>query len=101
MNSEFLKHIVGKDLMDELEAKYSKMDKTAQEANILENSMWANMIDGALKALEIVSIASLDWKLVGIVKLLQSWLQDKREEKARKDTESQYSYDDPWGGSTY
>ena len=50
--------------------------------NPLENSSWSNLIDGALKGLEVVSLATFDWKLCGIVKLLQSWLQDKRDEMA-------------------
>lgn len=60
--------------------------------NPLENSMWENMIDGALKALEVVAIASFDWKLTGIVKLLQSWLKDKREEKRQRQIQIQYGY---------
>jgi hypothetical protein len=100
---EYLKRVVGEETINKLE-KYSRLNKTSQESNVLENSMWANMIDGALKALEVVSIASFDWKLIGIVKLLQSWLKDRREEKARKETETTTyvdSYDsDPWGGRT-
>lgn len=60
--------------------------------NPLDNSMWENMIDGALKALEIVAITSLDWKLTGIVKLLQSWLKDRREEKQQSQLHIQYGY---------
>ncbi len=102
MNLERLKSIVGEEAVAELE-KYSRMDKVSQESNILDNSMWSTMIDGALKALEIVSLASLDWKLVGIVKLLQSWLKDRREEKAQREMQYQtYSTTDPWdGGTTY
>jgi len=98
---EYLRQVVGKDVMHRLE-KYSRMNKAS---NILDNSMWSNMIDGALKALEIISIASFDWKLIGIVKLLQSWLKDQREEKARLELETQSYTDtgnyDPWGGTTY
>jgi uncharacterized protein (DUF305 family) len=86
--------------------------KTAQQ-NPLDNSMWENMIDGALKALEIIAISSFDIKLTAIVKLLQSWLKDRREEKRQKELQTQYgagygeaysdnsfSYDfdiNPWG----
>ena len=66
-----------------------RMEKAAQES-VIENSMWANMIDGALKALEFVAIASLDWKLTAIVKLLQSWLSDKREEKTKREQQTLY-----------
>ena len=50
--------------------------------DIFGNGSWANLIDGALKGLEVVAIATMDWKLTGIVKLLQSWIKDKREEEA-------------------
>jgi hypothetical protein len=50
--------------------------------DIFGNGAWANLIDGALKGLEVVAIATMDWKLTGIVKLLQSWIKDKREEEA-------------------
>ena len=60
--------------------------------NPLENSMWENMISGALKALEIIAIGSLDWKLTAIVKLLQSWLKDRKEEKARSQQQTEYGY---------
>ena len=69
-----------------------KFPKSAQQ-NPLENSMWENMIDGALKALEVIAISSFDWKLTGIVKLLQSWLKDKREEKKKKNMQQQYGVD--------
>ena len=94
------------------EAGYDLNKKTAQQ-NPLENSMWGNMIDGALKGLEIVAISSFDLKLTAIVKLLQSWLKDRREEKRQQDLQTQYgagyseSYSDssldynfdinPWG----
>lgn len=50
--------------------------------DIFGNGSWANLIDGALKGLEFVALATMDWKLTGIVKLLQSWIKDKREEEA-------------------
>lgn len=71
------------------EAGYDLL-KRGQALNPLENSMWENMLDGALKALEVVALATFDLKLTAIVKLLQSWLKDKREEKARKQQEAMY-----------
>lgn len=87
------------------------MNKVAEQ-NPLENSMWENMITGALKALEVIAIATLDWKLTAIVKLLQSWLNDRKKEKeeSRKKTEYGYGYKyetnapavyDPYGGGAY
>jgi len=64
--------------------------KQAQQ-NPMENSMFSNLIDGALKGLEVVALATFDWKLTAIVKLLQSWIKDKREEKAEKSKSEQYS----------
>jgi hypothetical protein len=90
--SDFLDKI-GQDLAETELAKSGKdlsyLKKFAQ-MNPLDNSMWGNMLDGALKALEIVAISSFDIKLTAIVKLLQSWLKDKREEKARKEQEQMY-----------
>jgi hypothetical protein len=60
--------------------------------NPIENSYWSNLIDGALNALEIVAIGSFDWKLVGIVKLLKSWLSDKRREKEELRMKTEYGY---------
>lgn len=60
--------------------------------NPLENSMWENMLNGALKALELIAIGSLDWKLTAIVKLLQSWLKDRKEEKAKTKQQTEYGY---------
>jgi hypothetical protein len=73
--------------------------------NPLTNSYWSNLIDGALNALEVVAIGSFDWKLVGIVKLLKSWLEDKRREKEelRNKTEYGYNYNQvgyPTGGNS-
>lgn len=71
------------------EAGYD-LSKKGQALNPLENSMWENMLDGALKALEVVALATFDLKLTAIVKLLQSWLKDKRAEKAQKAQEAMY-----------
>jgi len=110
MEKEYLKRVVGKKTMDELE-KLASLKKFSQESNVLDNSMWSNMIDGALKGLETISVMSLDWKLIGIVKLLQSWINDKREDKKKRDMEQLYGtgYEsadntteyDPWGNTSY
>lgn len=60
--------------------------------NPLENSYWENLVDGALTALEVVAIGSLDWKLTAIVKLFKSWLDDKREEKRELKTKTEFGY---------
>jgi len=105
-------------LLEQLAEEYGifeKMGKRRRVAqDVLENSMWANMINGALKALETIAIMSLDWKLTAIVKLLQSWLKDQREKQEQKKQESEYgagyhsdtydqgnAYDQPYGGGTY
>ena len=79
------------------------LSKVAQATNPIENSMWENMLDGALKALEIVAISSFDIKLTAIVKLLQSWLNDKREEKRKKEEEAMYGvgYSESYGDGSF
>ena len=47
--------------------KVIKLSGKVAQQNPLENSMWGNLIDGALKGLEVVAIGSLDWKLTAIV----------------------------------
>lgn len=99
---KFLRSIVG---------NLHTLDKCAETGDILDNSMWSNLIDGALKGLEIVAIGTLDWKLTGIVKLLQSWLKDKREEKKLKEQRELYGAGysapsqekpyDPWSSTYY
>ena len=98
----FLRQIVG---------NLHTLDKRVATDDILDNSMWSNLIDGALKGLEIVAIGTLDWKLTGIVKLLQSWLKDKREETALKKQKELYGAGysapsqekpyDPWSSTYY
>ena len=70
--------------------------------NPLENSMFANSLDAGLKALELVAMGSLDMKLIGIIKLLQSWISDKKEDLARSKHETQYGHGsyDSGSGST-
>lgn len=64
--------------------KECSLNKTA-ETDVLGNSMWSNMLDGALKAIEIVAIASMDWKLMTVVKIFSSWLDEKRAEKKKRE----------------
>lgn len=63
---------------------FKGFSKSAAE-NPLDNSFWANLIDGALKGLDVVAMATMDIKLFTISKLLQSWLKEKREEKAKQE----------------
>lgn len=96
---------------DEILRKIEASHKTANQ-NPLENSMWANMLDGALKAVEVVSVATFDYKLLAITKLLQSWISEKREEirKTHQDVTLGVNYNithpnnqvqvyDPYGGN--
>lgn len=61
-------------------------------SNPVENPYWMNLLDGAAKALEVVAIGTLDWKLGAISKLLQSWLGDKRKEYAETQRKTEYGY---------
>ena len=72
------------------------LSKKGQALNPLENSMWENMLDGALKGLEVVALATFDIKLTGIVKLLQSWLKDKRAERDLQRQQTQFGAGDSY-----
>ena len=101
--------------LKEIAKKHGIYDRIAQskqaDQNPLDNSMWENIINGSLKGLEAVALMSLDWKLTAIVKLFQSWLKDKKEEKARAQQQTEYGvgsydydsepYNDSYGGGTY
>lgn len=83
-----------------------RLARKVADLNPLDNSMWSNLIDGALKGLEVVALATFDWKLTAIVKLLQSWIKDKREEKRKKqEEEAKYDpfsqYDTPYSSTYY
>jgi len=75
-------------------------------SNPMENPYWMSLLDGAAKALEVVAIGTLDWKLGAISKLLQSWLEDKRVEYAEQTRKTEYGYNSnlvqnvPSGGGT-
>jgi hypothetical protein len=58
--------------------------------NPFSNDMFARAVDGALKGLEMVSLATFDFKLTAIVKLLQSWVKDKRDELKKEQIQAQY-----------
>ena len=70
--------------------------------NPLENSMFANSLDAGLKALELVAMGSLDLKLVGIVKLFQAYIAEKKRELEKSNYETQYGHGsyDSGSGST-
>lgn len=67
--------------------------------NPVSNPMWLRLLEGAAQGLDIVATATFDWKLVGIAKLLKSWLNDKREDYAEEQQKSQQNiYRDPSSG---
>jgi hypothetical protein len=61
-------------------------------SNPVENPYWMNLLEGAAKALTVVAIGTLDWKLGAISKLLESWLDDKRREYAETQRKTEYGY---------
>ena len=61
-------------------------------SNPMDNPYWMSLLDGAAKALEVVAIGTLDWKLGAISKLLQSWLEDKKKEHAELTRKTEYGY---------
>lgn len=77
-DSQHLKEIAARSGYD-----FSKRKKRSF-LNPLENGMFREMIYIALKYLEQISVQTMDWKLVGITKLLQAWV-DEREELIEQD----------------
>ncbi len=61
-------------------------------ANPLDNSYWKNLIFGSIKGLTEVAKGSMDWKLTAIVKLFQSWLEDKEAEQTQAGFASDWNY---------
>lgn len=85
---EFLRK-VAKDAGMDFDKEFSKK----AFLNPLANDMFHNLITGALKGLETVSIATFDFKLTAIVKLLQAWVKEKREEIEKQRIQTQYGAD--------
>jgi hypothetical protein len=71
---KFLKGVVEKAGFD-----FSRIRKRSY-ANPLEFTMFRHLVDASLAGLSEVAIKTMDWKLTGIVKLLQSWINEKTEE---------------------
>ena len=81
--------------------------------NPLDNTYWANLLRGATKSLVLVAGFCMDWKLAAIVKLLQSWLDDREAEQAAQKMKTEFGYNyeltheesiqpvDSWDGRTY
>jgi len=76
----------------------SKLQKTA---NPFESSMFSNLVDGALKGLEVVALATFDIKLTAIVKLLQSWVKDRKEELQQKQQQSYGGSSDSYSDNSF
>jgi len=87
-----------------LRSMVADLESTRRTAgNPLDDSYQANLLRGAANGLTLVAGLCLDWKLVAIVKLLQSWLADREAEQAQGEMtrgESPQSVD-AWDGHTY
>ena len=68
---KFLKGVV-----EEAGLDFGRVQKRSY-ANPLEFAMFRHLVEGALAGLSEVAIKTMDWKLTGIVKLLQSWVNEK------------------------
>ena len=76
-----------------------KITKVAFGGSILDNPQNVTMIEGALKAVQFMAlIPPMDWKLATIAKLLESWVEDKKEEREQKQRELQYGTGGPHQG---
>jgi hypothetical protein len=88
--SKFLRKVAIENGWEDLPAKKAFM-------NPMENDMHARLIMGALKGLEMVALASFDIKLTAIIKMLQVWAQDKKNEADKQKQITEYgaaSWDD-------
>lgn len=61
--------------------------------NPMENEMYAKLVGGALKGLNVVALATFDFKLVAIHKLLQVWYDGKVEEAQKAKIQREYGAD--------
>lgn len=68
-----------REIVEEAGLDFNRISKKAS-SNPLENTMFRCLVEGALTSLTEVAIKTMDWKLTGIVKLLQSWVNEKLEE---------------------
>lgn len=68
--------------------------------NPMENDMYARLITGALKGLEMVALASFDIKLTAIIKMLQVWAADKKQEADKQKQITEYGAAS-WDDSSY
>ena len=80
------------DFLIKLAKDYGMPDLPSKKAflNPLANDMFARLLSGALKGLETVALASFDFKLTAIVKLLQAWMTDKRNEIEKERQQTQF-----------
>lgn len=80
--------------------KFPEKRRVAQ--NPVANPMWLRLLEGAAQGLDIVATATFDWKLVGIAKLLKSWLNDKKEDYAQEQqSQNMYQPNQSSGGYRY
>lgn len=79
-------------MKDEIQLYFDKMPTIKKAlcknaSNPLENSHFVTLLESALKGLEFVGYATMDWKLLTIIELVRSWMKEKQEElKASKQT---------------
>ena len=51
-------------------------------SNPFENSHFVTLIESALKGLEYVGYATMDWKLLSIIELTKAWVKEKQADLA-------------------
>lgn len=66
--------------------------------NPVANPMYLNALEAAAKGLDWVATLTFDWKLVGIAKLLKSWINDKKEDYAEEQQKVQDNIYQPSSG---
>jgi hypothetical protein len=66
-----------------------------EASGILDNQYWVELLDKSVKFLGIVAVGSGDFKLAGILALLNAWIQDKKQQVVNNDgdyEQSRYYY---------
>ncbi len=73
----------------------SRLDIASLErraSNPVEVPYYLNLLESAAKGLDVVSIATFDWKLLAIAKMLKSWISDKKDEVQRQTHQNNWGY---------
>jgi hypothetical protein len=82
-----------------------KADRSAsiekEASNPLENSHFVTLLESALKGLEYVGYATMDWKLLSIIELTRAYMKEKQAELKQSRGTLDFSNTGFGGSGTY